>query len=72
MASDEYSPLEYFGTITDGKYKLDIAVKNVQDKKALEFHLGTKLQITGDLQIRGNLTTMSFFFFFFFQFNSRQ
>lgn len=45
---------EYFGTITDGCYKLNVVVKNITDEK-LDFDIGAQLEFVGDIQEEGLL-----------------
>lgn len=43
---------EYFGTVTDGCYKLNVIIKNV-DEENLDFDIGSQLEIIGDIQEEG-------------------
>lgn len=44
---------EYFGTITDGKFKLNVLLKS--SNFALEIDVGSKLEIVGDLREEGSI-----------------
>lgn len=43
---------EYVGTITDGRYKLDILLYKTQDDD-INFEIGRKIRVIGDLQESG-------------------
>ena len=49
---NEKSIHEYFGAITDGKYKLDVLVVK-KENEDINFTQGSKLDLLGDLQENG-------------------
>ncbi|OXU21350.1 hypothetical protein TSAR_015900 [Trichomalopsis sarcophagae] len=49
IQKNKNNEFEYFGAITDEKYKLDVSI-NIGDNKNLNIEKGTKLKIIGDLQ----------------------
>lgn len=44
---------EYFGTVTDGKFKLNVLLKS--ESSSFSFDVGSKLEIVGDLREEGLL-----------------
>lgn len=52
---NESNTCEYFGTITDGKYKLEVLI-NKKPEENIQIERGTKLELIGDLQENGNFT----------------
>lgn len=55
---NKYKDQEYTGSVTDGKFRVEILISNVTEK--VTFHQGKKLQIIGEIQEHGKNTSLNF------------